>query len=395
MKPASIDKPTQGQLIFPLLETINELGGTARSTDVADALAHRFNLSRNVTTQASATARGNLWRRHVRHARRKAVAMGYVAPSDGDRTWSLTDEGTRGLQRARPGVVVELVVDPIGRPIGARIDIAMTVPTTHLLVHGDARDLSWLGSESVQLVVTSIPYYDIVEYEHDGAQLADFGSYEQFLDALDDVWRECYRVLIPGGRAAVNVGDILRARKTHGEHHVLPLHASTLTRSVDIGFRALTGIIWRKIGTVNAENGGRGLLGKPGQPNGVIQAGLEHILLLKKPGPYRTPTGAQIRDSHIDKATYAQLFRDVWEDIPGARATRGHPAPFPVSIPARLATMFSFAGDTVLDVFGGSGTTAVACAKTGRNSIYVDCCETYVASAIARVRDAHRELLAA
>jgi site-specific DNA-methyltransferase (adenine-specific) len=205
------------------------------------------------------------------------------------------------------------------------------------------------------------------------------------------------RVLIPGGRLAINVGPVLRARKAHGEHHVLPLPASILTRTIGMGYRGLTGITWRKVGTVNAEGGGRGVLGKPGQPNGVIESRSESILLLKKPsgGRYRMPTAAQIRDSHIEKPQYAAWFRDLWDDIPGARSDERHPCPFPIEIPRRLVSMFSFTGDVVLDPFGGLGTTSLACAGTGRNSIYVDCSETYTRHAIARMREGHRELLVA
>lgn len=388
-------RPSQGEILYPLLETLHDLGGSARGSDVADALAQRFDLPNSVITESAGTARGNLWRRHVRFARQKAVALGYIAPSTGDRTWNLTDEGAAGIQHAAPGIIVEFVVDPSGRAIGARIDIAMTLPTTHLLVRGDARKLGWIDDGAIPLIVTSCPYYDIVQYEHDDAQLAEIESYETFLDALQSVWRECYRILMPGGRLCVNVGDVLRARRAHGEHHVLPLHASILTQSTSIGFRALTGILWQKFTTINAEGGGRGVLGKPGQPNGVIAAELEHILLLRKPGPYRQPTAAQIRDSHISREDYARWFRPVWDDIPGARADRGHPAPFPIEIPRRLASMFSFKGDTVADVFGGSGSTALGAAKAGRDSIYIDCSERYVRDAIARVSSGHRELLTA
>jgi DNA modification methylase len=398
MKPPSTDKPTQGQLVFALLSTLNDHGGSAPTTIVADELARRFDLPKEVTEETSATARGNLWRRHVRHARRKAVAMGYVDPKTANGSWSLTPEGAEGMQHAQPGLIVEFVVDERGRPIGARVDIAMTVPTTHLLVAGNSKNLGWIDDQSIPLIVTSPPYHNVIaDYTHSDQQLGDIPEYDAFLDALDAVWRECLRVLIPGGRLAINVGPVLRARRTHGEHHVLPLPSSILTRTVAMGYRCLTGITWRKVGTVNAEGGGRGVLGKPGQPNGVIENRCEQILLLKKPsgGLYRSPTPAQIRDSHISKGDYATWFRDMWDDVPGARADSRHPCPFPIEIPRRLVSMFSFRGDVVLDPFGGLGTTSVACAGVGRNSIYVDCSEDYTLSAIARMRDAHRELLVA
>lgn len=395
MHPPSRNKPTQAQLVFPVLETLDRMGGKAKARDVGDALADRFHLTANVTAETVVTVDGqevNLWQRHVRYAREKCKAMGYLRP-DGHGRWALTDEGQEGIRAAAQAVMITVFVDADGRPRSAQIDLSVGLPTIHTIHNGDARNLSWIGDGEIPLIVTSCPYFDVVEYEHEPGQLADFTDYEAFLDQLDRVWRECYRILQPGCRMAVNVGDVLRSRKQHGSHHVLPLHADILVRSRTIGFQVLTGIMWRKITRCSYEQGAGGVLGKPGQPNGVVKSELEHLLLLKKPGPYRSPTAAQAAASQISKAEHARWYRPVWEDVPGTR-DRGHPAPFPVEIPYRLIRMFSFAGDTVLDPFGGRFTTTAAAMRAGRNSIGIEIGDDYFAAGIDFVRQAARELAA-
>lgn len=398
MHPPSNDKPTQGQLVFPLLETLASFGGSGAAIDVAAALADRLNLPTAVTQATKRVGDGqvvDLWRRHVRFAREKAKAMGYVASERRGGTWHLTEAGNHGLQYAQPAIVVEILTGRDGVPVCARVDMCVGVPTTHLLAQGDARDLAFIGDGEIPLIITSCPYFDLKEYDHVNGQLGDAPSYTAFLDAMHDVLRECQRLLMPGGRLALNVGDILRSRKAHGEHHVLPLHADLLTRAVDLGFRSLTGILWQKNTNVNYEQGGRGVLGKPWQPNGVIKAELEHILLLRKAGPYRRVSDDVARASALSKAEYGAWFRPLWSDVHGTATTGAHPAPFPIAIPYRLARMFSFVGDTVLDPFAGMATTALGCAKAGRHSACVDVSARYLGAAIERLGRGDIELAGA
>jgi modification methylase len=397
--PRSAERPSQSQLVFPLLETVRDLGGRASALDAAEALAARFDLPASVVDEKTRTADGqvvSLWRRHVRFAREKAKAMGYLGSDRRGGDWTLTEHGHAGLERVTPALVVEILTNAAGTPVAARINIAVGVPTTHALIRADARDLSFIEHGAIPLIVSSPPYADLKHYGSGDGQLALVESYEAFLDALDDVWRECLRVLIPGGRMAINVGDVLRSRARHGEHHVLPLHADILSRTTRMGFRALNGILWRKMSNCAFEEGkAGGYLGKPGQPNGIIKSEIEHILILRKPGPYRTPTLEQQRDSAISREEHARWFRPIWDDIRGARTTGTHPAPFPVAIPERLIRMFSFRGDGVLDVFGGSATTAIAAARAGRDSTIIDCEGRFIAHGIERLKNAERELLAA
>ncbi|MTJ94053.1 MAG: site-specific DNA-methyltransferase, partial [Desulfovibrio sp.] len=114
---------------------------------------------------------------------------------------------------------------------------------------------------------------------------------------------------------------------------------------------------------------------------------LTHILLLKKPGPYRNPTTAQQEASRISREEYARWYRPVWDDIAGAKKTAVHPAPFPVEIPYRLIRMFSFAGDTVLDPFGGIFNTSIAAMRAGRNSVCNEIAQTYFEAGLETVRE--------
>ena len=249
----------------------------------------------------------------------------------------------------------------------------------HRVYLGDARRMPQVADESVHLVVTSPPYWTLKRYEENPGQLGAIPDYEAFLDELDKVWSECYRVLCPGGRLCIVVGDICLARRRHGRHQVIPLHADIQVRCRKIGFDNLAPIFWYKIANMVTEvNGGSYFLGKPYEPNAVIKNDVEYILLLRKGGEYRHPTAEQRRASVIEKEHYARWFQQVWNDVPGA-SLRDHPAPFPKEIAYRLIRMFSFVGDTVLDPFLGTGTTVLAAIEAGRNSIGIEVEPKYLA----------------
>lgn len=249
--------------------------------------------------------------------------------------------------------------------------------TTHRIVHGDARDLSFIGDQSIHLVVTSPPYWTLKEYEPNPDQLGHVVDYEEFLDCLRAVWSECYRVLVPGGRVVCVVGDVCLSRKKHGRHVVVPLHADICVMCRKLGFDNLNPIIWHKIANANYEvSNGSNFLGKPYEPNAIIKNDIEFILMQRKPGGYRKPTEEQRKRSKIGKDEFADWFRQIWT-ITGA-STRKHPAPFPRELAYRLVRMFSFVGDTVLDPFAGSGTTTLAAMKCERNSISVEIEEKYI-----------------
>lgn len=262
--------------------------------------------------------------------------------------------------------------------------------TTHSLILGDARNLEAIKDESVHLVVTSPPYFNLKPYasEANGNQLGRLEDYIQFLNELDRVWRECHRVLIPGGRVCCVIGDILIPRRVDGRHRVLPLPSDIQVRSRDIGLDNLTPILWFKIGNRTNEAGGgsSGYYGKPYQPGAIIKNDHEHIVMLRKPGGYRTTPMIQKALSMLQREEVDVWMRPVWSDIKGASLRNGHPAPYPPEIAERLIKMFSFAGDIVLDPFCGSGSTAIAAMRSGRNSISIDVEREYLDMAESRIR---------
>ena len=260
--------------------------------------------------------------------------------------------------------------------------------TRHEMILGDARDLRFIPDKSVHLVVTSPPYFNLKSYasDADGAQLGRIDDYEAFLDELDKVWCECERVLVPGGRVCCVIGDILIPRRADGRHRVLPLPSDIQVRSRKVGLDNLTPILWFKIGNRTNEAGGgsSGYYGKPYQPGAIIKNDHEHILMLRKPGGYRTTPMIQKALSILQRDEMDTWMRPVWSDIRGASLQQGHPAPFPAELAERLIRMFSFAGDVVLDPFGGSGSTTVAAIRAGRSSLSVEIEEEYLNAATRR-----------
>ncbi len=267
----------------------------------------------------------------------------------------------------------------------------MKSDTFHRVVQGDARKLSFLEEESIHLVLTSPPYWTLKRYHDHPAQLGHIEDYEAFLLEISKVWKESYRVLVPGGRLVCVVGDVCLSRRKHGRHLVMPLHADIAVSCRKIGFDNLNPIIWYKITNASYEvNKGSGFLGKPYEPNAIIKNDIEFILMQRKSGGYRKPTKEQRRLSMIDKKDYSEWFQQFWT-IPGA-STRDHPAPFPLKLAYRIIRMFSFVGDTVLDPFCGTGTTMMAAIKAGRNSIGVEIDPSYCDMAIDRLKRESRTL---
>ncbi len=189
------------------------------------------------------------------------------------------------LQRAIPAIAKD-------RRLSALVsDRVQQLASRHRLVLGDARELGFVEDESIQLVVTSPPYWTLKEYHDDEAQLGHVADYDEFLDELDKVWTHALRVLVPGGRLAVVVGDVCLPRRRFGRHLVLPLHASIQERCRVLGFDNLNPIIWHKIANAKLEvDGPGGFLGKPYEPNAVVKNDIEFILFQRKPGGYRQPS---------------------------------------------------------------------------------------------------------
>ena len=265
------------------------------------------------------------------------------------------------------------------------------IPTAHDLLLADARKgLSSITAQSVHLVLTSPPYWTLKEYRDSEGQMGHIQDYDEFLYELDKIWMECFRLLVPGGRLICVVGDVcLSRRKNGGRHTVIPLHASIQEHCRKLGFDNLAPIIWHKISNAAYEvEGGGGFLGKPYEPNSVIKNDIEFILMERKPGGYRSPDIATKILSVISAENHKIWFQQIWSGLPGA-STKNHPAPYPLELAERLIRMFSFVGDTVLDPFLGTGTTTVAAANNGRNSVGIEIDEHYFSIAQNRI---HSEL---
>jgi site-specific DNA-methyltransferase (adenine-specific) len=247
--------------------------------------------------------------------------------------------------------------------------------------------MDWIPSRSVHLIVTSPPYWTLKQYETHAGQLGEIDLYENFLDELDKAWAECARVLVPGGRICCVVGDVCVPRKREGRHYVMPLHADIQVRMRKIGLDCLTPILWFKIanGVTEAKGNGAGFYGKPYQPGAIIKNDVEYILFFRKGGEYRSPTPIQKTLSMLSREEMRGWLTSAWSDVKGESTRKGHPAPFPVPLAERLIRLFSFAGDTVLDPFCGTGTTSVAAINTGRNSIACDIEPKYVSLATERL----------
>jgi len=258
------------------------------------------------------------------------------------------------------------------------------LPTFHHFHLGNSVEVEFPPEESVHLVVTSPPYWTLKKYNNAKGQLGDERDYEEFNRSLTAIWKKSYKSLVPGGRLVVVVGDVcLSRRQNNGRHTVIPLHATIQESCRKIGYDNLAPIIWHKIANAKFEAGGGSILGKPYEPNCVVKNDVEFILMFRKSGGYRKPSDLERRLSVISAEQHSDWFQQIWTGVNGA-STKGHPAPYPEKLATRLIRMFSFVGDTVLDPFLGSGTTAVCAWKAGRNSIGIEVDKAYLKQSVAR-----------
>ncbi len=242
----------------------------------------------------------------------------------------------------------------------------MEVKTSHLLVNGDSRNLSLIPDKSVHLIVTSPPYWQLKDYGSDG-QIGFHDSYENYINNLNMVWQECYRVLHDGCRLCINIGDQFARAVYYGRYKVIPIRTEIIRFCETLGMDYMGSVIWQKQTTMNTTGGGAVMGSFPYPRNGILKIDYEFILIFKKQGKSPIPSAEQKRNSELTKAEWNTFFASHW-NFAGAKQD-GHIAVFPEELPRRLIKMFSFVGETVFDPFMGSGTTALAARNLQRNSI--------------------------
>ncbi len=262
------------------------------------------------------------------------------------------------------------VYSGIVKPIAANyIDNSNKIPSKVLdnIILGDSRDLSIIPDNSISLVITSPPYNVTKDYDENL-------TLKEYLDLLSSVFTEMWRVLVPGGRMAINIANI-------GRKPYIPLHAYIINIMDEIGFFMRGEIIWNK-GSSAGISCAWGSFSSASNP--VLRDVHEYILVFSKISS-KLEKGKKINT--IDKKDFVEWSKSIW-NFPTTSAKKiGHPAPFPVELPRRLIEFYSYKGDVILDPFIGSGTTAIASLELGRHFIGYDISAEYVKLAKKRIAE--------
>ncbi|CAO80058.1 DNA methylase N-4/N-6 [Candidatus Cloacimonas acidaminovorans str. Evry] len=247
--------------------------------------------------------------------------------------------------------------------------------TSHKIIIGDSRCMEKVKDESVHLIVTSPPYWQLKDYGNHN-QIGFNDTYEEYINNLNLVWNECKRVLHKGCRLCINIGDQFARSVYYGRYKVIPIRTEIIKFCESDGFDYMGAIIWQKVTTCHT-TGGATIMGSfPYPRNGIIKLDYEYILIFKKYGDPPSVQSALKEQSKLTIEEWNQYFTGHW-NFSGEKQNK-HLAMFPEELPKRLIKMFSFVGDTILDPFLGSGTSSLAARNLNRNSIGYEINENYL-----------------
>ena len=251
----------------------------------------------------------------------------------------------------------------------------MIMNTKHKIIIGDSRKMKEVPDRSAHLIITSPPYWQLKDYGVEN-QIGFNDSYESYINNLNLVWKECYRVLHDGCRLCINIGDQFARSVYYGRYKVIPIRTEIIKFCETMGFDYMGAIIWQKPTTMNT-TGGATIMGSfPYPRNGIIKIDYEFILIFKKPGNPPEVKKELKEASKLTKEEWNEYFSGHWNF--NGEKQKEHIAMFPEELPERLIKMFSFVGDTVLDPFLGSGTTILAAKRLNRNSIGYEISENFL-----------------
>jgi len=224
------------------------------------------------------------------------------------------------------------------------------IPSLDVIFHHSSEKMTELPDNSVHLMVTSPPYNVGKEYDEDL-------TLEEYLAFLSHVWKETYRVLVPGGRACVNVANL-------GRKPYIPLNGLIAKSMIDLGFLMRGEIIWDKAASASTSTAWGSW---QSASNPTLRDTHEYILVFSK-GTFKRPK-IEGRESTISKEEFLEYTKSVWGFASESAKKVGHPAPFPAELPYRLIQLYTYSDEVVLDPFMGSGQTALAALETGRHYV--------------------------